>query len=61
MDDVLLRGCMLKNSHHVVGVVMYTGPESRIQKNASATPIKVGACGVLCGACRHMMRPATYK
>lgn len=44
MDDVLLRGCMLKNSHFVIGVVMYTGPESRIQKNASATPIKVGTC-----------------
>ncbi len=44
MDDVLLRGCMLKNSHYVIGVVMYTGPESRIQKNASKTPIKIGTC-----------------
>jgi hypothetical protein len=44
INEVLLRGCMLKNTGHVVGVVVYTGAETRIQKNAAATPSKVGSC-----------------
>ena len=43
MDEVLLRGCTLKNSGFVVGLVVYTGPESRIQMNAAAPPRKLGA------------------
>ena len=44
INEVLLRGCMLKNTGHVVGVCVYTGAETRIQKNAAATPSKVGSC-----------------
>ena len=43
MNEMLLRGCMLKNSNYVLGMVVYTGRESRIQMNAAATPNKVGA------------------
>lgn len=43
MNEMLLRGCMLKNSNYVLGLVVYTGRESRIQMNAAATPNKVGA------------------
>ncbi|GAB4813241.1 hypothetical protein N2152v2_000287 [Parachlorella kessleri] len=43
MSEMLLRGCMLKNSHYVVGMVVYTGRESRIQMNSSHTPLKVGS------------------
>ena len=43
MNEMLLRGCMLKNSNYVLGLVVYTGCESRIQMNAAATPNKVGA------------------
>lgn len=43
MNEVLLRGCMLKNSGSVFGMVVYTGDETRIQKNAAKTPFKVGA------------------
>lgn len=43
MNEVLLRGCMLRNSDFVHGMVIYTGPETRIQKNAAKTPLKVGA------------------
>jgi magnesium-transporting ATPase (P-type) len=41
MNEVLLRGCMLKNSGSVFGMVVYTGDETRIQKNAAKTPFKV--------------------
>ncbi len=42
MNEMLLRGCMLKNSNYVLGLVVYTGKESRIQMNAAKTPNKVG-------------------
>jgi len=43
MNEVLLRGCMLKNSGAVYGLVIYTGDETRIQRNAAKVPFKVGA------------------
>jgi len=43
INEVLLRGCLLKNTGHVFGLVVYTGKESRIQMNAAATPSKVGS------------------
>ena len=43
INEMLLRGCMLKNSNYVLGMVVYTGRESRIQMNAATTPNKVGA------------------
>lgn len=42
MNEILLRGCTLKNSQKVWGMVIYTGPETRIQKNAAAPPRKLG-------------------
>lgn len=44
MNEMLLRGCMLKNSGFVTGLVVYTGRETRIQMNAAKTPLKIGAC-----------------
>ena len=43
INEVLLRGCLLKNTGHVFGLVVYTGKESRIQMNSAATPSKVGS------------------
>ena len=43
MNEILLRGCTLKNSKSIIGAVVYTGAESRIQKNSAKTPHKVGA------------------
>ncbi|KAL6774620.1 hypothetical protein ACKKBG_A25695 [Auxenochlorella protothecoides x Auxenochlorella symbiontica] len=43
MNEMLLRGCMLKNSGSILGLVVYTGRESRIQMNAARTPNKVGS------------------
>ncbi len=42
INEILLRGCTLKNSGRAYGVVVYTGPESRIQMNAAEPPRKVG-------------------
>jgi hypothetical protein len=40
MEDVLLRGCKLKNSDFILGLALYTGPDSRIMKNARRAPFK---------------------
>lgn len=42
MNEMLLRGCMLKNSGHILGLVVYTGAETRIQMNSAETPLKYG-------------------
>lgn len=43
MNEMLLRGCTLKNTGHVLGLVVYTGEETRIQMNSAETPLKYGA------------------
>lgn len=39
-DSVLLRGCTLRNTKWVIGVVIYTGLESKIMLNSGITPEK---------------------
>ncbi|KAI8894365.1 hypothetical protein BC833DRAFT_605122 [Globomyces pollinis-pini] len=39
-DQMLLRGAMLRNTRWVYGLVIFTGHESKLMKNATATPIK---------------------
>jgi len=43
MNEILLRGTLLKNSVAVYGLVVYTGEETRIQKNNAKVPFKNGA------------------
>lgn len=43
INELLLRGCTLKNSGFVMGLVVYTGHETRIQMNSSDPPHKTGA------------------
>ena len=43
MDNILLRGCRLKNSSYVIGVALYAGGDSRIMKNTRRAPYKTGA------------------
>ncbi|KAF9272242.1 hypothetical protein BGZ68_002583, partial [Mortierella alpina] len=38
--QVLLRGAQLRNTRWIYGVVIFTGHESKLMRNASATPIK---------------------
>ncbi|KAH6588165.1 hypothetical protein BASA61_006070 [Batrachochytrium salamandrivorans] len=40
VDSMLLRGCVLRNTGWVYGVVVYTGPETKISLNSGGTPIK---------------------
>ncbi|KAF8912154.1 phospholipid-translocating ATPase [Gymnopilus junonius] len=40
MQNVLLRGTVLRNTKWVVGVVMYTGEDTRIIMNSGGTPSK---------------------
>lgn len=42
VDELLLRGCKLKNSQFVLGMVVYTGSDSRIVRNMARPPIKKG-------------------
>jgi len=43
MNEMLLRGCTLKNSTEIVGLVVYTGKQTRIQMNSTKTPSKIGS------------------
>ena len=43
MDELLLRGCTLRNSGAARGAVVYAGPDTRIQQNAARPPRKLGA------------------
>ena len=42
INELLLRGCTLKNSGFILGLVVYTGAETRIQMNSTAPPRKQG-------------------
>lgn len=38
---MILRGCCLKNTEWIIGLVVYTGPNTKIFKNSKSPPIKV--------------------
>ena len=39
-DQLLLRGALLRNTAWVYGIVVFTGHETKLMRNATATPIK---------------------
>ncbi|CAO2823924.1 unnamed protein product [Amaranthus hypochondriacus] len=39
-SNIILRGCQLKNTEWVVGVVVYTGQETKATLNSAASPAK---------------------
>ncbi|MBE3044537.1 phospholipid-translocating P-type ATPase [Candidatus Bathyarchaeota archaeon] len=40
IDNILLRGCTLRNTEWVLGVVVFTGHDTKIMMNAGITPSK---------------------
>lgn len=42
-DQLLLRGATLRNTPWIHGVVVFTGHETKLMRNATATPIKITA------------------
>ncbi|KAK9447813.1 uncharacterized protein V1518DRAFT_76704 [Limtongia smithiae] len=40
INNLLLRGCTLRNTEWVIGIVMFTGTETKIMLNAGETPTK---------------------
>lgn len=41
IDNVLLRGCVVKNTNAILGLVIYTGSDTRIMMNSQAAPSKL--------------------
>jgi phospholipid-transporting ATPase len=41
MSQLLLRGCVLKNTMFVIGLVVYTGSDTKVMLNSKAPPSKV--------------------
>lgn len=42
-DQLLLRGAQLRNTQWIYGLVIFTGHETKLMRNATATPIKTTA------------------
>ncbi|KAI0954200.1 hypothetical protein AcV7_007497 [Taiwanofungus camphoratus] len=40
INEMLLRGCTLRNTAWIIGLVVFTGPDSKIMLNGGATPSK---------------------
>ncbi|KAK3813393.1 MAG: hypothetical protein J3Q66DRAFT_348220 [Benniella sp.] len=40
INEVLLRGCVLRNTDHVIAMVIFTGTETKIMLNSGDTPSK---------------------
>lgn len=40
INEILLRGCVLRNTHHVIGMVLFTGTDTKIMLNSGDTPSK---------------------
>ena len=41
IKNVLLRGCTLKNTEYVYGIVLYVGNDTKIMQNSKKAPRKI--------------------
>ena len=46
-DNLLLRGCKLRNTPYVYGLVVFTGPETKIMKNAAKAKYKFSTLEIM--------------
>ena len=44
-ENLLLRGCMLRNTEFVYGIVIFTGHSTKIMQNSSSGKYKFSASG----------------
>lgn len=40
-ENVILRGCMVRSCQHVWGLVIFTGPQTKLMQNNRQPPVKV--------------------
>ncbi|KAG0200243.1 hypothetical protein BGX28_006650 [Mortierella sp. GBA30] len=40
INEILLRGCVLRNTDHIIGMVLFTGTDTKIMLNSGDTPSK---------------------
>ncbi|KAG0295638.1 hypothetical protein BGZ98_001318, partial [Dissophora globulifera] len=40
INEILLRGCVLRNTEHIIGMVLFTGTDTKIMLNSGDTPSK---------------------
>jgi phospholipid-translocating ATPase len=53
LNSMLLRGCVLKNTEWVIGLVVFTGSDTKLSLNSGATPSKRSRI-------EKMMNPQVY-
>jgi magnesium-transporting ATPase (P-type) len=41
VNNLLMRGCKLKNTQHAIGIVVYTGNETKMMKNLTKGAFKM--------------------
>lgn len=47
IENLLLRGCTLRNTKYVIGMVVFTGPESKIMQNSAKARYKFSSLEIL--------------
>lgn len=45
INNLILRGCFIRNTEYVIGGIVYVGPETKIMKNTRKPPRKVTEVG----------------
>jgi magnesium-transporting ATPase (P-type) len=58
-SNLILRGCTLKNTEWVLGMVLFAGVDTKIFRNRAAVPRKVSAA--LWPLCLHTSTMAQYS
>lgn len=53
LNTILLRGCVLRNTEWVIGMVVFTGIDTKIVMNSGGTPSKRGRV-------ERLMNPMVY-
>lgn len=47
VDTFVLRGCKLRNTEHVIGMIVFTGHETKIMKNSASAKYKFSTLEIM--------------